>query len=186
MRMALRRNWPLAVLTATLGAFALAADEPETKSSAFPRTTIDLGIVVSDIDAARKFYTDALGFTELEGFDVPADFAADTGLSDDQPFHVHVMALGKDETATKLKLMQFKQAPGHRADRAYIHSTYGVGYITIVVDDLKQALARAAKHGVKPIAKGPQKLPEGFPAGLGLANVRDPDGNIIELVGKFE
>ena len=30
----------------------------------FARTTIDLGMVVSDVDKAAKFYTEAIGFTE--------------------------------------------------------------------------------------------------------------------------
>ena len=36
--------------------------------------------MVTDIEKAAKFYTEAIGFKELKGFDVPADFAADAAL----------------------------------------------------------------------------------------------------------
>ena len=152
-------------------------------SPKFLRTTIDFGIVCSDVEKSVKFYRDAIGFTEADGFDVPGDFANDAGLSDGHPFHVHVLVLGEDSRATKLKLMQFKPAPGARVDNRFLHSSYGLRYMTLIVDDLDAALKRAAAHGVKPIAKGPVALPEGFPEGLYLANVRDPDGNLVELIG---
>ena len=89
------------------------------------------------------------------------------------------------ETATKLKLMQFKTAPGARVDNTFIHSSYGFRYLTIPVKNLNMAVESASKAGAKPIAKCPVPLPEGFPAGLALANYRDPDGNLVELVGPW-
>jgi hypothetical protein len=44
-------------------------------------------------------------------------------------------------------------------------------------------LKRLEKAGVKPLAKGPVALPEPLPQGIYLTVVRDPDGNIVELVG---
>lgn len=154
--------------------------------SAFASPTIDIGTVVSDVEKSVKWYKDVIGFQEAAGFDVPAGFAKATGLTNNLPFHVHVLRLGTDEQATKLKLIQFKTAPGARVDQHYIHSTYGFRYLTISVNDLNAAIARAAKHNVKPIANGPARLPEGFPQELGLAIVRDPDGNFVELVGPWK
>jgi lactoylglutathione lyase len=156
-----------------------AADKP---ASEFTRTTIDLGVVVSDVGKSVAFYK-ALGFTEVEGFDVPADFATDVGLSDGQPFHVHVLVLGEGEQATKLKLMEFQDAPGTRIDNAFIHSSLGFRYLTIWVADTDAALARVKTAGAEPLAKGPVPLPEGFPEGIFLTCVKDPDGNLVELVG---
>jgi hypothetical protein len=39
---------------------------------AFPRTTIDLGCVVTDLDKSVRFYTEGIGFREVKGFEVPA------------------------------------------------------------------------------------------------------------------
>ena len=155
-------------------------------ASPFGSTTIDIGVVASDAAKSVAFYKDAIGFHEAEGFDVPAEFAAQTGLSQSLPFHVHVLNLGEGPAATKLKVMQFSETRGQRNDQQYIHSSLGFRYLTIFVTDLNASLERAAAKGVKPVAQGPTGLPAGFPAGLGLAVLRDPDGNFVELVGPFK
>jgi lactoylglutathione lyase len=188
--MNLKHSWyRLTCLTGLIvGAFALGgmANQKTETASNFASQTIDLGMVVSDIDKSLKFYKDVLGFTEVTGFKVPPQFALDTGLSNKLELDVHVLVLGQGETATKLKLMQFKSAPGARVDNTFIHSSYGFRYLTIPVKDLNHAVESAAKAGGKPIAKGPVPLPEGFPAGVALANYRDPDGNLVELVGPWK
>lgn len=177
------------LLTGTValcGWLASAQTTPQASGEAFTSQTIDLGTVVSDVEKSVKWYIDVVGFQEQQGFDIPADFAAESGLTNRLPFHVHVLTLGKEPTATKLKLMQFKTAPGARTDQQFIHSTYGFRYLTIFVKDLNAAVERAARHGVKPIAMGPVPLPPGFPRDQGLAVFRDPDGNFVELVGPYK
>ena len=173
----------VAVAAFALGGFANQKTETETN---FASPTIDLGMVVSDLDKSLKFYKEVIGFTEVPGFKVPAQFGLDTGLANKLELDVHVLVLGQGESATKLKLMQFKSAPGARVDNTFIHSSYGYRYLTIPVKNLNLAVDNAAKAGGKPIAKCPVPLPEGFPAGLALANYRDPDGNLIELVGPWK
>ena len=170
-----------------VAAFALGglANQKADSDSNFASHTIDVGMVVSDIEKSLKFYKDILGFTEVTGFKVPGQFGLDTGLSNKLDLDVHVLVLGQGETATKLKLMQFSNSPGARVDNTFIHSSYGFRYLTIPVKNLNFAVDKAAKAGGKPIANCPVPLPEGFPAGLALANYRDPDGNLIELVGPW-
>ena len=36
----------------------------------FSKVTVDLGIVVSDLDKTAKFYTEVIGLTEVKGFSV--------------------------------------------------------------------------------------------------------------------
>jgi predicted enzyme related to lactoylglutathione lyase len=79
--------------------------------------------------------------------------------------------------------MQFTNANAKPIDNRFIHSSLGIRYLTILVKDMDAAVARAKKAGVEPMAKGPIALPEGLSAGVYLACVRDPDGNIIELLG---
>lgn len=155
------------------------AAEPE----AFPRTTIDLGCVVSDLDASARFYGDGIGLRELKGFSVEAPLAADAGLTDSKRLEIRVFALGEDESATKLKLMQVEGTEPRKGDTAFIHSHTGFRYLTIVVADTDAALARLAKFGVKPVAKSPVALPDQLGKGLFLTCVRDPDGNLVELIG---
>lgn len=146
--------------------------------SEFVRTTIDVGIVVSDVEKSAAFYKNALGFTEVPGFDVSAEMGDGSGLTDDQPFHVRVFVLGDGPTATKIKLMQFPNAPGKKVDNQFIHSSLGFSYLTIWVSDTTTSVERAQKAGTHVIKK---------PYHLGgnnyLTLVKDPDGNIIEFVG---
>ncbi|NIP27489.1 MAG: hypothetical protein GWN67_25720 [Phycisphaerae bacterium] len=146
--------------------------------SAFARTTIDVGVVVSNVEKSAAFYKDALGFTEVPGFEVSAEMGGGSGLTDNQPFKVRVFVLGNEPTATKIKLMQFPKAPGKKVDHSFIHSSLGYSYLTIFVSDTAASVERAKKAGAV-IVKKPYKLG----GNNYLTLVKDPDGNIIEFVG---
>jgi catechol 2,3-dioxygenase-like lactoylglutathione lyase family enzyme len=161
-----------------LAALPAAAAEP-----AFPRATIDLGCVVSDLDKSLKFYVDGIGFRQVEGFDVPAELARDAGLTESKPLSIRVLVLGDGEGATKLKLMQVAGATPRTGDTEFIHSHTGFRYLTIFVADADAAVARLAALGVRPLAKGPVPLPAALGNGMTLTCVRDPDGNLVELLG---
>ncbi len=174
------KNLQLALLT--LISFTTAALADDHKSE-FAKPTIDLGTVVSDIDASVKFYTEAIGFKVAGGFEVNADFAKDAGLTDSKALDIKVLTLGEGEGATKLKLMQVGCKSGAKAKNDYIDTTLGFSYITIFINSTDDAMARLKKAGVKPIAKGPATLPENLDPEIALTIVRDPDGNFVELVG---
>jgi lactoylglutathione lyase len=180
---AFARKLTLVVVSLAALIVVVGGAESETPKSDFTRQTIDLGMVVGDIDKSLDFYKNVIGFQELEGFDVPGEFAGDVGLTKGLPFHVHVLVLGDEESATKLKLIEFPDAGAKKLDNAYIHSSQGVRYLTIWVADTAAALDRAKQAGAVPLAKGLSTLPPAFPQDLGLACVKDPDGNIVELVG---
>lgn len=148
----------------------------------FPRTTIDLGTVVSDVEKSVRFYVEGIGFRELPGFELPADAATAAGLTDGKPLSVRVLVLGEGPSATKLKLMSVAGTNPRTGDNEFIHSHTGFRYLTIMVDDTKAALARLEKIGVKPLAKSPVAIPETIVKGLFLTCVRDPDGNLVELI----
>ena len=160
---------------------ATAQDSDQTESE-FVKPTIDLGCVVSDIDASVKFYTEALGFKEAGAFEVGPEFAKDSGLTDNKKLEVKILTLGDGAGATGLKLMQV-EGQSAKAKNDYINTTLGFSYITIMVTSTDAAVERLAKAGVKPIAKGPVTLPDSLDPSLALTIVRDPDGNLIELVG---
>jgi len=94
-----------------------------------------------------------------------------------------VLVLGDGEDATKLKLMQVAGTLPRTGDTDFIHSHTGFRYLTIMVADTDAALARLAALGVKPIAQGPVALPDSLAPGMHLTCVRDPDGNLVELLG---
>jgi len=173
---------PPAIMAAVV-ALALCGLTAGAEPVVFPRTTIDLGCVVSDLDKSVRFYTEGIGFRELKGFDVSAELARDAGLTDSRPLKIRVLVLGDGPEATKLKLMQVAGTTPRTGDTEFIHSHTGFRYLTIVVDDTDAAVARLAKLGVKPVAKSPVALPENLVPGMHLTCVRDPDGNLVELIG---
>jgi catechol 2,3-dioxygenase-like lactoylglutathione lyase family enzyme len=69
------------------------------------------------------------------------------------------------------------------SDNAFVHSQLGYSYITIRTVSLKPALERLKAAGITPLANGPAPLPGVDAAGPHLAVVRDPDGNLVELIG---
>lgn len=149
----------------------------------FSAKSIDLGIVVSDLEKSVAFYKDAIGMKEVSGFSVPADWCKDVGLTDGHALDIRVMVLGEGAGASKIKLMQLPGVKSEKPNNKHIHSSFGFSYITIGVTDADAAHARLMKAGAKTVAKSPLPLPTPFPSHVILTVVRDPDGNIIELVG---
>lgn len=149
----------------------------------FSARSIDLGVVVSDVEKSVAFYKDAIGMKEVSGFSVPGEWCRDAGLTDGQKLDIRVMVLGEGPNASKLKLMHVPGVKTATADNKFLHSTFGFSYITIGVTDTTAALARLKKAGVKTVSKSPIALPDPLPSNIILTVVRDPDGNLIELVG---
>jgi catechol 2,3-dioxygenase-like lactoylglutathione lyase family enzyme/Tfp pilus assembly protein PilE len=164
-------------------ALAIAREAAKLAPSEFATSTIDLGTVVADVEKSVKFYTEAVGFKELPGFDVDGDFAKDVGLTNGAALKIHKLVLGEGPGATTLKLMELPKEKPKKNDTQYIHSELGFRYLTIMVADTNAALKRLEKAGIKPIAKTPKEIPESIAKGLWLTIVRDPDGNFVELVG---
>ncbi len=107
------------VATAALAGGWLATTAADAKKSEFARGTIDLGVVVSDLDRAVKFYTEAIGFKEVPGFTVDADFCTAAGLTDHQALKIRVLVLDDDVSATRLKLMEVPGAKQEKRQRAH-------------------------------------------------------------------
>jgi len=151
----------------------------QAQDASFAKTTIDFGVVVSDLDASLKFYTEVVGFERAGNFTVSPEVANNAGLTQvSAPLTIEMLKLGKDKTATTLKLMHIPGAKKPANDT--IHASLGMSYMTIFVTDTTSALERAAKHGAKPLKKGPVDLGGGKNY---LTLLLDPDGNFVELVG---
>ena len=148
--------------------------------SEFSKPTIDIGCVVSDIDASVKVYTEVVGFKQAAGFKVDAEYATKVGLTDSKPLDVKVLVLGEGEGVTSLKLMQV-DAESATAANEHIHSTLGFSYITVHVASTKEALKRLKAANVETVAESPLPIPGAEQVTLTV--LRDPDGNLVELVG---
>ena len=149
----------------------------------FTSTTIDIGVCVTDPEKSAKFYTEVIGMKEVPGFEVPADFAGAIGLTANKELKVRVFTLGEGEKAAKLKLGYIPGTTPKKSDNEFLHSQTGVRYITLMVADQTPVLERIKKAGVKTIGKTPAEIPGSIAKGMWITIVRDPDGNLIELVG---
>jgi len=179
----MKRRTLILTLIVGLASCLLVAGAAQTSSMTkmFSRSTIDIGVVVSDVDKAAKFYTEAVGMTEVQGFDVSPQLAGDSGLTNYHPFKVRVFVLADEPVATHLKLMEIPDAAPKKTDQQYISSSLGYSYLTLLVTDMKASVERAKAAGVSPV-----KAPYQLGGNNYLTLLKDPDGNIIELVGPME
>ena len=120
-----------------------------------------VGLVVSDLDRSRRFYSQAL---DLEEVPRPANFTFDGAWFRFGGTELHLLA---DAHATG---GAGQPDPGLGAERGMTH------HLAFEVDDLGSACARLADAGVE-LAGGP------MPRGDGYVQVffRDPDGHVLEL-----
>lgn len=174
-----RTSLGLVLLILSLGALGW-SHQALTFNDEFSKPTIDVGIVVSDLETSTRFYTEAIGFTNSRDFSVGGEFAKEAGLTDTHDLNIKVFTLGSGPAATEIKLMQLPGVSSKQVDHEYIHSSLGFSYLTLHIRSTDVAMARLKKAGVAPIAQGPVAIP-GTDAYLTI--VRDPDGNLIELVG---
>lgn len=165
------------VLTALL--FLAPLVQAADPASSFSKPTVDIGIVAKDAEKSAKFYTDAIGLKEIEGFSAPAELGKKIGLVDNHPLNVRVFVTDEMEGATRIKLMSFPDAGGKVPDRSYIHTTLGISYLTLFVNDMDKAVERLRKANVPLLGETPVSLG----GKTQLVAVRDPDGNFIELIG---
>jgi len=166
------------VVCLAVSCFIAGAAQSTGGKAAFTKTTIDIGVVVSDVEKAARFYTEAIGFTEVGGFAVSAPLTGDSGLTDYKAFKVRVFVLAEESTATRLKLMEIPGTDPKKVDNQYISSSLGFSYLTLHTADTAAAVDRAQKAGVQPVKKPYQLGGNNY-----LTLLKDPDGNIVELVG---
>ena len=117
-------------------------------------------LVTANPERAVKFYTEVLGFKVRARDRVP--------VSPLGPLDLVYLDLG----GTTVELMCYPEAklePSPQAERL------GYRMLALEVDDMDSALAELKKRGIEP-SWGPKKRPN-----YARAEIRDPDGNGIEL-----
>ena len=131
-------------------------------------------IVVPDIEKAREFYEEVLGFTLVEE------------LSWDNPSPVHDQITGLENSAaraylmkcnnTYLELFQYKSPAVDYEGSQPCANESGIRHLAFEVDDAQDEYERLVKAGG--ISINPPYI---FAEGGSAVYCRDPFGNIIEL-----
>jgi catechol 2,3-dioxygenase-like lactoylglutathione lyase family enzyme len=125
------------------------------------KDSIDLGIVVRDIDAALGFYRDTLGFK-------PAG-------DDSMPGGMHMWRLMCG--TSMIKLVTFERTPQGEAPKGAIGKGFGYRYWTLSVSNLAEIVAACEAAGRKVAVPVTNIRP-----GVEIAIVEDPDGNWVEFL----
>lgn len=125
------------------------------------RPVLNVGIVTVDIERMARFYTGCFGFEPLPELVFPG-----TGV-------VHRFLAGD----SILRITVPEVAPATDGTSGDLLSATGYRYMTLNVRDVATAARATEDHGGT-VAFGPVTIRPG----VTIAQVRDPDGNWIELV----
>ncbi|MEM9565281.1 MAG: VOC family protein [Actinomycetota bacterium] len=126
------------------------------------KSSIDLGIVITDSEKSLAFYRDLLGFEHVA--DTPMPIAGGGTM--------HRLNCGD----SLLKLVKLNNDPAGDG-RGGIAASTGMRYFTMIVTNLGDIMAACEEAGVTvavPITE--------VRAGVTIGMVEDPDGNWVEFV----
>ncbi len=128
------------------------------------KATIDhIGIAVSDLEAALKFYRDALGLDVRPPEEVPS-----------QKVRAHFVPVG--DSALELLEATSEDSP---IARSIARRGPGIHHVTLRVDDIAAALAQLRARGVRLIDEAPRPGAEG--ALVAFIHPSATGGVLIEL-----
>ncbi len=122
------------------------------------KNSLDIGILVSDIQKSLTFYQDILGLKKIGELPVPFG-------------HMHRLAFGE----SFVKLVDPKKVPP--AGPLGLTKALGFRYLTFQVSNIDEICADCEKAGVVFEIPKQELMP-----GVTIAMVRDPDGNVVEFV----
>jgi len=131
-----------------------------------------VGVCVADLDRSRRFY-EALGFRPALDLELP-DEPTHRLLGLEPPLGLRAVYLTMDTTFV-LELLHFADAPPPPRE-ARAMNEIGLTHLSIGVDDLDAACDVVASHGGEVL--------HGSRMGAVAVMVRDPDGQLIELLDR--
>ena len=127
------------------------------------KDSIDLGIVISDSEAALAFYRDLLGLEHV----------ADTPMPAGMKGTMHRLLCG----SSLIKLVKLDEVPEARPAKGGIAGATGYRYFTMIVDNLAEITGAVKAAGHKVRIDAAEIRP-----GVSISMVEDPDGNWVEFV----
>lgn len=135
------------------------------------RPVLDIGLVVRDIGRSIAFYRDTLGMKPTRQISLDAESARAGGVSD-EGFDIQYMEFGD----VNLKLISFENTPP--ATPTGVDGASGYRYVTMWVKDMAATYADWKSKGADFLSEPIRRTPE-----IQMVFLRDPDGNLIEVLG---
>lgn len=133
-----------------------------------------VGVCVSDLDRALRFYRDGLGFQYEHQLEVAGE-PTDTLLRL-RATHLRAVYLVRD--GVRIELLHFASPPAP-PPRARVMNEPGLTHLSFRVADLDATLAALRGTGERILEETIIRFPE---FGAAACFVTDPDGQLIELV----
>lgn len=139
-----------------------------------------IGITVSDIERATRFYRDVLGFKAGPEYEVAGDRYEHLFGVFGLRLRVTRMALGDEH----IELMHFLAPDGRPVPVDSRSNDRWFQHIALVTPDMDRAYAWLRAHHVEHVSPGPQRLPDWNPdaGGIEAFYFRDPDHNSLEVL----
>ena len=136
---------------------------------------LEPGIVCIDIDRMFNFYTEVLGLKFATDAEASPEMSTKFGTG---PHGFRIIRL-QTPYGERIKLIQPKKtALKQREIPEWVFERQGIAYITFIIVDAQEVVARLKKHGVDLVSEGPVEIRKGINAIF----VRDPEGNFLEFV----
>ena len=137
---------------------------------------VHVGVTVSDLERAVRFYTEGLGLEVAVRQTSAAEYLAVTGYPGLEIATAFVEAPGD---GVRIELQEYRRVGDHGA-REPGTAPVGSSHICFRVDDLSSVLARAEAAGGHRVTD-PVDIDSGINDGGAAVYLRDPDGYTIEL-----
>jgi len=125
-----------------------------------------VGLSVGDLDASRKWYEENFDLIEEQYFEMK------------QPEVRAVILAGKNGLRVELIGMDNSKREREYTDPLDASSVHGYGHLAIEVDDLEEVFGSLIEHGARMVSKPSPAVQQG----AFFAYVKDPEGNLIELI----
>ncbi len=140
------------------------------QSAAHNPTAHHIGLTVSDLDRAVEFYQSVFDASECARFRVGGEaFATGVGIDGASAWFVHL-----DLGSVRLELVAYEPTGDPRASPTL--NQPGATHFGVSVDDL-DAFYRSLPAAIDPVSP-----PQTTESGTKICFLRDPDGNLVELL----
>lgn len=141
-------------------------------SSAFTYATSHIGLCVSDLERALRFWVEGLGFEEFARFELERDIA-----EVDPP--VKLTSLFIQKGGLRVELLSYA-SPGVIGRPATRRNQLGMTHFSFVVDDVDAAAADLVRFGGAILAG--TRSGQQDPDSVQIIFLADPDGTRVELM----
>jgi catechol 2,3-dioxygenase-like lactoylglutathione lyase family enzyme len=149
--------------------------KPEQPWSLRMVAPLEPGIVCMDLERMFEFYTQVLGLKFASDAEAGAEMSTKFGTG---PHGFRIIRL-QTPYGERVKLIAPKKTtlkPSPVPD--WVFERQGIAYLTFVIADVREVVARLKKHGVALVSEDAVPIREGITAIF----VRDPEGNFLEFV----